>query len=67
MRGFTTMKCATCSATMVLVQRRGSSEGRWICPVCASTRRPTQSTDQYHDQDAQVGKQANGKTHGMSH
>lgn len=28
-----------CTALMVFVQRRGSSEGLWVCPVRAASRR----------------------------
>ena len=31
--------CRMCSSVMIYVQRRGSSEGLWVCPVCSTRRR----------------------------
>ena len=33
------VQCKTCTSLMVFAQRRGSSEGLWVCPVCAARRR----------------------------
>jgi len=33
------VRCKRCASLMVFVQRRGSSEGLWLCPVCAASRR----------------------------
>jgi len=31
--------CRVCTSAIVFIQRRGSSEGLWVCPVCAARRR----------------------------
>jgi hypothetical protein len=39
MRHYLEMRCKRCNTVMVYVQRRGTSQGMWLCPVCASARR----------------------------
>lgn len=34
-----TIECRRCRSLMRFVQARGSSEGIWLCPVCAASRR----------------------------
>lgn len=38
MRALYCQRCPRCGFTMMYVQRRGSSGGMWVCPVCGSVR-----------------------------
>ncbi len=38
---FGTQACGSCGSIMTFTQRRGSSEGVWICPVCDVSKRTT--------------------------
>jgi ribosomal protein L37AE/L43A len=31
--------CPTCGSVMTFIQRRGSSSGVWLCPICSSSRK----------------------------
>jgi len=44
------VQCRVCTSFMVFVQRRGSSEGLWVCPVCAAKCR-TASVERDEDED----------------
>jgi hypothetical protein len=44
------VQCRGCTSLMVFLQRRGSSEGLWVCPVCAAKCR-TVSVEQDEDED----------------
>ena len=39
MRSLYTQRCGTCNCPLIYVQRRGSSGGTLVCPVCGVTRR----------------------------
>jgi hypothetical protein len=47
------VQCRVCSSFMVFVQRRGSSEGLWVCPVCTAKCR-TVRVEQDGDEDTEV-------------
>lgn len=41
MRHTTSVRCTLCNSIMVFVQKRGSANGMFICPVCAEQKRLT--------------------------